>query len=111
MGQAGPGAVTERFQGRSSRRLGRRSERSQVGGDEVGTLAGEGALEQGRRQGGRARQRPAYGVVDGLRGGAGGAVGREPAAQHVVAQGRQPVAAADQVGDGVGVDGAGDRSQ
>ena len=69
MGQARPGAVTERFQGGSSRRLGRRSERSQVGGDEVGTLAGEGALEQGRRAGWwcaaasgvRRRRRPAWG--------------------------------------------------
>ena len=108
----GPGRRPELWPtppGAPARSLGRRTERAQVGRDEVGTPRRRGRTraasptERGgarQRAGGRRRRRPASATP----------AARWAASQpheHVVAEGRQPVAAADQVGDGAGVDGAG----
>ena len=77
-----PGALPEGLQRRPRGVRARRTEGAEVGRDRVGDLAGEGALEEGGGERGRAREEPAYGVVDRGRGHSGGAVGGEPAARR-----------------------------
>ena len=65
MGQAEAGALAEHLELGTGRSGPRRAERTQVAGDRVGDLSGQGALEQARREGGGTREMTAYGVVDG----------------------------------------------
>ena len=74
----------------------RRTERAEVRATGSATSPARAQSSRVADRRGRARQEPAYGGVDVGRRHAGGAVGRQPAADHVVAERRQPVAATDQ---------------